>query len=321
MMRVTCSPLFLLFDSSPDALDQPLLVPFSPRFYTGLGVHPFALEVLFRCVPPTVPAIQTKHHSKLERVASCRQNGHEHHGSPVDTILYLLLASHGRRRDLNWPFGTYPLQNRALELPPAVQRLTALGVLVARRLRRREPARPAVPVLQPAPEERERDERPRSTAASQQTSRASDGPTSMGSKPAAFMVFAGAQALLHATGHCEQVMYLGGRRPDASSIFKYITAINSRCTLRSTLRSFRTDELTQVFAQVMATDNQWTAAAARDVSARVLQQDGGVDRERVAKIGAQHVKKLRSITCQSVFVLRQGADEVHGSLDDDLENE
>jgi len=71
----------------------------------------------------------------------------------------------------------------------------------------------------------------------------------------------------------------------------------------------------------MATDNQWTAAAARDVSARVLQQDGGVDRERVAKIGAQHVKKLRSITCQSVFVLRQGADEVHGSLDDDLENE
>jgi len=143
----------------------------------------------------------------------------------------------------------------------------------------------------------------------------------MGSKPAAFMVFAGAQALLHETGHCEQVMHLGGRRPDASSIFKYIKAINSRRTLRSTLRSFRTDELTQVFAQVMATDNQWTAAAVRDVSARVLQQDGGVDGELVAKIGAQHVKKLRFIICQCVFVLRQGADEVHGSSDDDLENE
>jgi len=172
MMRVTCSPLFLLFDSSPDTLDQPLLVPFSPRFYTGLGVHPFALEVLFRCLPPTFPVIQKKHHSKLERVPTCRQNGHEYHGSPLDTILYLLFAGHGRRRGLNWPFRAYPLQNRAREIPPAVQRLAALGVLVARRLRRRDPARPAVPVLQPAPEERERDGRPRSTAASQQTGRA-----------------------------------------------------------------------------------------------------------------------------------------------------
>lgn len=130
-----------------------------------------------------------------------------------------------------------------------------------------------------------------------------------------------AQALLNATGLFEQVMGLGGWRPDSSSFFMYITAMNSRGTLRSTLRSFRVDEVTQLVAQVMATYNQWTAAVVRDLSARVLKQDGGNDEERVAKMEAKHVKKLCSIICQCVLVLRQGAGEVDGLTGDDEDSE
>jgi len=93
----------------------------------------------------------------------------------------------------------------------------------------------------------------------------------------------GAQALLNATGLFEQVMRLGGWRTDSGSFFKYITAMNSRGTLRSTLRSFRVDEVTQVVAQVMASYSHWTAGVVRDLSSRALGKDSGVDADCVAK--------------------------------------
>ena len=131
----------------------------------------------------------------------------------------------------------------------------------------------------------------------------------------------GAMALLNETGLFEQVMRRGGWRADSSSFFKYITAMNSRGTLRSTLRSFQVEEVTQVVAQVMATYNKWTAAVVRDLSARALGQDGSVDAGRVAKIEATHVKKLCSIVCQCVLVLRQGTGEIEGLSDDDEDSE
>jgi len=66
----------------------------------------------------------------------------------------------------------------------------------------------------------------------------------------------------------------------------------------------------------MATYNKWTAAVVRDLSARALGQDGSVDAGCVAKVEATHVKKLCSIVCQCVLVLRQGTGEIEGFSDD-----
>jgi len=51
----------------------------------------------------------------------------------------------------------------------------------------------------------------------------------------------GAQALLDATGLFEQVMRLGGWSSTSGSFLRYVASMNSRGTLRSTLRSYRQD--------------------------------------------------------------------------------
>lgn len=133
----------------------------------------------------------------------------------------------------------------------------------------------------------------------------------------------GAQALLNQTGLFEQVMRLGGWRSDSNSFLKYVTAMNSRGTLRSTLRSFRKDEVTQVVAQVVATYNTWTSGVVRDLCSRALGEDGFVDARAVTDIQTKHVKDLCSLICQCVLILRQGsgATEDVDEVDNDSSSE
>jgi len=127
--------------------------------------------------------------------------------------------------------------------------------------------------------------------------------------------------LLNETSLFEQVMRLGGWRADSSSLFKNVTATDSRGTLRSTLRSLQENEVTQVVAQVMATYNTWTAAVVRDLSTRALGQVRSVDAGFVAKIEANHVKKLCVMVSQCVLVLHQGTGDTEGFSDDDEDSD
>lgn len=122
----------------------------------------------------------------------------------------------------------------------------------------------------------------------------------------------GAQALLNETGLFEQVMRLGGWRADSNSFLKYVTAMNSRGTLRSTLRSFRRDEVTQVVAQVMASYKEWTAGVVRDLCTRAIGEDGFVAADVVADIEKRHTNQICTIICECVLTLRSGS----GALDD-----
>ena len=84
----------------------------------------------------------------------------------------------------------------------------------------------------------------------------------------------GAQFLLDLTGKIEFVMRPGGWTVTSSSIRSYLTAMNSRGTLRSTLRSFSHNEVTQVVAQLSSTYSRWTVGVARDVVQLALTDDG-----------------------------------------------
>lgn len=133
-----------------------------------------------------------------------------------------------------------------------------------------------------------------------------------------------AQALLNETSLFEQVMRLGGWRPDSNSFLKYVTAMNSRGTLRSTLRSFRKDEVTQVVAQVVATYDSWTSGVVRDLCSRALGESGQVDADVVADIRRKNSAVLCELVCQCVLILRSGSgatDDVHIFESDDSSDE
>jgi len=126
----------------------------------------------------------------------------------------------------------------------------------------------------------------------------------------------GVQALIDATGLFEQVMRLGGWSANSGSFFRYIAATNTRGTLRSTLRSFRQDEVTQVVAHVMATYSKWASSAVRDVCRRAIGEDGVVDHDAILAIEKDHVKKLCSFVCDCVLTLRFGTEDAHLSDED-----
>jgi len=123
----------------------------------------------------------------------------------------------------------------------------------------------------------------------------------------------GAQALLDATGLFEQVMRLGGWSSASGSFFRYVAAMNSRGTLRSTLRSFRQDDITQVVAQVSTSYGRWTSGVVREVCRRAIGDDGVIDHDAIAAIEKAHVQKLCSLLCECVLTLRFGTMDAHAS--------
>ena len=123
----------------------------------------------------------------------------------------------------------------------------------------------------------------------------------------------GAQAPLDATGLFEQVMRLGGWSSISGSFFRYVASMNSRCTVRSTLRSYRQDEVTQVVAQVTASYGRWTSGVVREVCRRAIGEDGVIDHEAIVAIEMKHVRKLCSLVCECVLTLRFGTVAAYAS--------
>ena len=119
----------------------------------------------------------------------------------------------------------------------------------------------------------------------------------------------GAQALLDLTGKFEQVMRLGGWSVTSTSIIKYLSNMNARGTLRSTLRSFQAGEVTQIVAQLTSTYSRWTVGVVRDVVQRALGEGGVIDRAACAAIEQENVKTLCTVLCECVLALRHGKEQ------------
>jgi len=125
-----------------------------------------------------------------------------------------------------------------------------------------------------------------------------------------------AQVLLDLTGKFELVMRLGGWTVTSTSVIKYLSNMNARGTLRSSLRSFRADEVTQIVAQLTSTYSRWTVGVVREVVQRALGEGGVVGRAACASIEQDSVKVLCTLLCECVLALRHGKEGAAESDDD-----
>eukprot|EP00170_Pyropia_yezoensis_P001561 contig_6809_g1565 len=122
----------------------------------------------------------------------------------------------------------------------------------------------------------------------------------------------GAQDLLDRTGKYELVMRLGDWRANSDSFLVYLTNMHARGTLRSTLRSYCVDEVTQTVAQVMNAHTRWMISNLKDLRSMVAASEGPSHRE-IAEFERKSVDVLARILCELTLVLRNGA----GAADDD----
>lgn len=119
----------------------------------------------------------------------------------------------------------------------------------------------------------------------------------------------GAQHLLDVTGKYELVMRLGDWKPDSSSFFVYLTNMNARGTLRSTLRSYAKDDVTQMVAQIMAMHNSWTLDVVRSLRERMTGKAAPMDAAAVVAFDNQAAAKLCWVMIECVLQLRHGRNE------------
>jgi len=127
----------------------------------------------------------------------------------------------------------------------------------------------------------------------------------------------GAQALLDRTGLYEQVMKLGEWKPTSNSFLRYITKMNARETLRSTMRSFAQDDVKQVVAQLLSTFNTWAVGLVRDLCAHASFENGVVDHSAMVEFEANNVKALGTLVCECVLSVRNGKEEEAASEKDE----
>lgn len=119
----------------------------------------------------------------------------------------------------------------------------------------------------------------------------------------------GSQDLLDWSGKYELVMRLGDWKVNSTSFFIYLTNMNARGTLRSTLRSYGQDDVSQTVAQVMAAHNQWAVGVVASLRARVLGQEPPLDAAAATKFDLEAASKLCTIFLEVVLQLRHGRKE------------
>lgn len=125
----------------------------------------------------------------------------------------------------------------------------------------------------------------------------------------------GAQDLLDRTGDYELVMRLGDWKANSDSFLVYLTNMHARGTLRSTLRSYRVDEVMQTVAQVTQAHTQWVISNLQRWRSIVASAEGPSQQE-VADYERKSVDTLARILCELTLVLRNGAraaDDGNGS--------
>jgi len=119
----------------------------------------------------------------------------------------------------------------------------------------------------------------------------------------------GAQHMLNWSGKFELVMRLGDWRPDSDSFLVYMTNMNARGTLRSTLRSYGQDDVTQVVAQVTATYNKWTLGVVRNLCDRVLGKEQPMSLSEVTAFDEAASRELCAMFIKCVLQLRHGRED------------
>lgn len=122
----------------------------------------------------------------------------------------------------------------------------------------------------------------------------------------------GAQDLLDRTGDYELVMRLGDWKANSDSFLVYLTNMHARGTLRSTLRSYRVDEVTQAVAQVTQAHSNWVISNLQHLRS-VVESGKDPTQQEVAEYERNSVNTLARILCELTLVLRNGA----GPADDD----
>ncbi|KAK1869317.1 hypothetical protein I4F81_011795 [Pyropia yezoensis] len=124
----------------------------------------------------------------------------------------------------------------------------------------------------------------------------------------------GSQDLLDWSAKFELVMRLGDWKVDSTSFFIYLTNMNARGTLRSTLRSYGQNDVSQTVAQIMAAHNKWAVGVVASLRARVLGQEAPLDAAGVTAFDLGAAAKLCTIFIECVLLLRYGrADAVPDS--------
>lgn len=116
----------------------------------------------------------------------------------------------------------------------------------------------------------------------------------------------GSQDLLDWSGKYELVMRLGDWNVKSTSFFTYVTNMNARGTLRSTLRSYGQDDVTQTVSQIMAMHNQWAVEVVASLRARVLGSEPPLDAAGVTAFDNAAAAKLCSLFIACVLQLRHG---------------
>lgn len=119
----------------------------------------------------------------------------------------------------------------------------------------------------------------------------------------------GSQDLLDWSGKYELVMRLGDWKVNSTSFFIYLTNMNARGTLRSTLRSYGQDDVTQTVAQVMAAHNNWAVGVVASLRARVTGQAPPLDAAGVTAFDREAAAKLCTIFIECILQLRYGRRE------------
>lgn len=115
----------------------------------------------------------------------------------------------------------------------------------------------------------------------------------------------GAQDLLDRTGDYELVMRLGDWNVNSDSFLVSLTNMHARGTLRSSLRSYSIDLVTQAVAQVTQAHSEWVISNLCHLRTFVASDEGSSHRE-VAEVERKSVDKLARLLCEVTLVLRNG---------------
>jgi len=104
-------------------------------------------------------------------------------------------------------------------------------------------------------------------------------------------------------------MRFGGWTVTSSSILSYLTAMNIRGTLRSSLRSFRQNEVTKNLTHLSQTYSRWTVGVVRGVVQRAMGETEVVVHEELVSIERKHVIVLCTFSIECMLALSSGKEE------------
>ena len=116
----------------------------------------------------------------------------------------------------------------------------------------------------------------------------------------------GAQDLLNRTGKFELVMRIGDWKANSDSFLVYLTNMNSRATLRSTLRTYKQDEIVQVVSQITHAHTKWVIEQVKKLVRWCAGKETVKSHSELVAFEKEAVSALSRILCEVILELRNG---------------